>query len=454
MQQLKSIQNLQKIHTIFNHIYEWLYDQKQGSVHTDKLFDSWTVAKKRFYDAWGGNLIWEYPKKVSFDLSEREREQRLDEFIAHIYDDLSCDLANFLEKNKKGIYENKLTSDEWIDTHGVLHAFPHNIKLSRAILQLASKEKVCSTAEAEFVRCCVAELIQETKITGRLCFSVHPLDYISISENQANWRSCHALDGEFASGNLSYMMDKYTVVAYLRSERLEQLPRFPEDVPWNSKKWRMLICFDDKHQIVWANRQYPFYSKSALALVADIINDNVREWKFFDKNFSVNNWQYCMYEDGKRYKFETTSFKQFKHARADRIFQLDRPWMFYENNMIPVEDLVGNVPESFNFNDLTDSSTYVPDFMPYSVYPYHLELNDARAKGKMLIGGIPNCIFCDDQPIAYTSIPVCPDCLIESKIETEYITYCTCCGKRLLADDCKYDCGDPYCDDCYERLDN
>ena len=28
-------------------------------------------------------------------------------------------------------------------------------------------------------------------------------DYLSLSENAFNWRSCHALDGEYRAGNLS-----------------------------------------------------------------------------------------------------------------------------------------------------------------------------------------------------------------------------------------------------------
>ena len=38
-------------------------------------------------------------------------------------------------------------------------------------------------------------ILQENCVSGRLCISVHPLDFISSSENTYNWRSCHALDG-------------------------------------------------------------------------------------------------------------------------------------------------------------------------------------------------------------------------------------------------------------------
>ena len=84
-------------------------------------------------------------------------------------------------------------------------------------------------------------ILQEDKIEGTLCFSVHPLDFLSSSENTYNWRSCHSLDGEFCAGNLSYMADSATMICYLKSDKEEILPRFPEDIPWNNKKWRVFL---------------------------------------------------------------------------------------------------------------------------------------------------------------------------------------------------------------------
>lgn len=102
-----------------------------------------------------------------------------------------------------------------------------------------------------------SRIIQEDKIEGTLCFSVHPLDFLSVSENTYNWRSCHALDGEYRAGNLSYMVDRSTFICYLRGAENQKLPHFPEDVLWNSKKWRMLLYMEDKRRGLMAGRQYP-----------------------------------------------------------------------------------------------------------------------------------------------------------------------------------------------------
>ena len=97
-------------------------------------------------------------------------------------------------------------------------------------------------------------IIQEDKIEGKLCMSVHPLDFLSLSENTYNWRSCHALDGDYRAGNLSYMVDSSTVICYLKSDRDERLPNFPPEVKWNSKKWRVLLFFSNDWDMIFAGR--------------------------------------------------------------------------------------------------------------------------------------------------------------------------------------------------------
>ena len=114
-------------------------------------------------------------------------------------------------------------------------------------------------------------VIQENKITGKLCISVHPLDYLSSSENTYKWKSCHSLNGEYRAGNLSYMCDTSTIICYIKGEEEAKLPNFPSDVLWNSKKWRVLLNISDYKDIVFAGRQYPFSSIDLLNKVKDIL---------------------------------------------------------------------------------------------------------------------------------------------------------------------------------------
>lgn len=106
-------------------------------------------------------------------------------------------------------------------------------------------------------------------MTGILCFSVHPLDFLTLSENHSNWRSCHALDGEYRAGNLSYMVDKSTFICYVRSTAKASTPNLPDSEVWNNKKWRMLIYMSDNWDFMVAGRQYPLHLDSALSFIQE-----------------------------------------------------------------------------------------------------------------------------------------------------------------------------------------
>ena len=407
----------------------------------------WKKSKARFYKAWGNQFIWRYPKPVTFTISDRERKQRIAEFVDHVYDDLSCNLGDFLSKNQDGIMTNSLMNTHYTAYEGERDwNFANGLKLSKAIGQLA-KDGYCSQDTAEYARVQIAQLIQENTVTGTLCLSVHPLDYLSLSENQAHWRSCHALDGEYRSGNLSYMVDYYTVIAYLESsqERME-LPRFPMDVPWNNKKWRCLFFFDDHHQIVWAGRQYPFYNHSVLELISEILGDN-NKWNYFDSNYDNDYWWGYA-------RFRSDSFRKLWKQRKDmededRAYEFEKPMMFYNGGACPIEDLVENAQDSMQYNDLLYSSTYVPDFMVYN--PNH-NLKWMLRQPKMQVGGAVPCIWCGEDPIGYSDIMVCPDCLLHSDMECDYIYTCERCGKRMLAEDKWHYHDHIYCEHCYHEL--
>ena len=52
------------------------------------------------------------------------------------------------------------------------------------------------------------------------------------------------------------MVDKSTVICYLKSKEKYKLPNFPSSVLWNSKKWRVLIHFsNDKEKRTWNIKQ-------------------------------------------------------------------------------------------------------------------------------------------------------------------------------------------------------
>ena len=182
----------------------------QRFVNTDSLFEEWLEAKRDFIEAFGGKLIVELPDKVTFELSQEEKIKRVKDFLTAVdcnYD--NPDLARFIDIQKSGFYENKVVED--FEYNG--EKIPKGMKVIKAFKFFEKNSK-----KLENLQNAASMLIQEDKITGVLCLSVHPLDYISASENCHSWHSCHALDGDYREGNMSYMVDKNTIMCYLRED--------------------------------------------------------------------------------------------------------------------------------------------------------------------------------------------------------------------------------------------
>lgn len=109
-------------------------------------------------------------------------------------------------------------------------------------------------------------LTNQNNVKGRLCLSIHPLDYITMSDNESDWSSCMSWvdKGCYRAGTVEMMNSPYVLVAYLKSKDDMVIDNYT----WNNKKWRVLVIFDGNHAITI--KDYPYYSAT--------MNNAVLEW--------------------------------------------------------------------------------------------------------------------------------------------------------------------------------
>ena len=256
------INTINNIQDQFNEVIR--YSQNIENPKTDKLLKEWYNSKKHFIDKWGGLTI-ELPN-VAVSIDREAKKMNVEDFGR------ACSIntgnraaATFIwEQGVDAFYENRVKEDFLLGDKKITKG----MKISRALKFFTDDKAVLDRLQTYMSR-----LIQDAKLTGTLVMSVHPLDFLSSSENAHNWRSCHALDGDFRAGNLSYMVDSSTIICYIKTKDDEILPNFPDSVPWNSKKWRMLIHAGENDQIMFAGRQYPFSSKSGIDMVLKMYNN-------------------------------------------------------------------------------------------------------------------------------------------------------------------------------------
>lgn len=376
----------------------------------EACLNQWYEAKKRFIDAFDGQLIYELPQTVCFGLGEEERQMRLSCFIDRVMDYYGYDyLADFIHHRRYDFYANKLSADFYSDYDNIV--IPAGTKMIRAFKHFIHDPKVLSAIQDE-----ASMLIQEDKVSGKLCFSVHPLDFLSSSENQHKWRSCHALDGEYRAGNLSYMMDSSTVMCYLKTEGdMVQLPHFPEDVLWNNKKWRMWLFYSNDSDCAMAGRQYPFFSKSAL--------DTIHNWVAHFSKWGTAGWRWSpWYND---YITSTPGKRGLDGGEWWSCCDNDLygKWINLNRTMKRMDYFIKDQSE-LHYNDLLESTCYTP----YYMWCYDL----AGEKTSFSIGGKPTCPCCGKDIVTMSDMLVCRDCGAEYCVSdnSDMFVYCAACDTR------------------------
>ena len=396
----------------------------------DYLFETWEKNKSRFIQRFGG-LIYEWPEPIEFALDPKEKRSRAMEFansVSDVYN--NPELAEFIDENIDTFFENRVSKN-------LGEKIPEGMKLIKAFKFFESNR-----ATLRSIQDYASQLIQENKIKGTLCFSVHPLDFLSSSENTYNWRSCHALDGEYRAGNLSYMLDETTFMVYLKGADNQKLYSFG-DIGWNSKKWRMLIHSAINDDIIFAGRQYPFNSKNGIDIVLNIYNNLLSRENFRGSKYnSYGGWR-ADYVD---------SYIPYDATENAYPIELNSRYIIYNKQLVEINQAVKEGPNSLNYNDVLRSTCYN--------YPYYTILNpwfyhdvDTLLRNPIVIGMEVPCLHCGDELIHNSETMRCDDCELKFGTEdNDVYSSCDCCGARIYVDDAISvgDDGDLVCDLCYD----
>lgn len=406
----------------------------------DDLFRLWQISKQPYFKAFGNKFIYEVPEKVSFELDADSKRKKVNDFVYELKDKwLLEELGNFVFEQSKGFFDN-LVVDDYTTNNGT--------KIRKGTKLLKSFKYFINDKRLEAIQNEASRIIQENKIEGKLCFSIHPLDYLSISETTHCWRSCHSLDGEYRAGNLSYMVDESTIVCYLKSDNDTVLPHFPEDVPWNSKKWRVLLYNSNDFTMLFAGRQYPFSTKTGLDTVLNyykkIIPKPITDL-FWDppKVLTWTPWTDYMLVGNLHEFTEHIGFP----------IHLDSRHVPCGNGIKKLNSLVKDDKESCQFNDVLCSSCYEPQYtiLYYPEDEWNFAFLVSNSSTKFHIGGPTYCLECGKNIIPRgEGQMVCEDC----KNEDGKCWYCECCGECLYEDEIwtPEDSDGIFCRSCFEDM--
>lgn len=160
-------------------------------------------------------------------------------------------------------------------------------------------------------------------IQAKLVLSLHPIDFLTMSDNACNWSSCMSWShtGCYHAGTLEMMNSNMVAVAYLESdtEYALHLNETGEVYPIPNKSWRSLVFIHK--DIIVCGKSYPYHKKNlcfqVLDFVRDIVKTNVNwNYKFINQeyqdmkniegNYYLRDWFNPYYD--KRRKHHTITF--------------------------------------------------------------------------------------------------------------------------------------------------
>ena len=141
-------------------------------------------------------------------------------------------------------------------------------------------------ADFERLRLAHSQVLNCGKLKGTLCLSIHPMDYMTMSDNNCDWSSCMSWceNGCYHAGTVEMMNSRAVIVAYLESDT-EYFPCGTEYNTWSNKKWRELFIVDPG--FIAGIKGYPYHHAQMEALVIEKLKKMIGavypDWTYEDE---------------------------------------------------------------------------------------------------------------------------------------------------------------------------
>ena len=301
---------------IRNYAYDAAYvDESQKIPFVDILDMEWAHCKYRFYKAFGEKLILSKKIKVGksneeleveFDARRQTPGNPIDVFYNNFYQyfcslpnsgtklfyrgwsydsvvEWACyNLMSYPDLVKNVVPEGDVVVVPSDENHKEFKIQP-GCKIMKALGKIAERYGIEGFEEFRLEH---SRILNTPLSEEELCISIHPLDFITMSENDCGWQSCMNWHekGCYRMGTVEMMNSPCVIVAYLKSEK--DMTRF--GYQWNNKKWRQLFIVIN--EAIIGVKAYPYRSESAskeaAAMIAEVFSD--RDYDM--SNFNSYEW--------------------------------------------------------------------------------------------------------------------------------------------------------------------
>lgn len=405
------------------------YIEKWGGINSpiklkaplNYILREWNKSKQTLFNIFGEKLMLEKEIQVEDGDNKKIREinnylnstnpgtdfinsvRKLFTFNGTYFED---SYATYNLTQAKQLFTNRVAKEfSYRNKDGKVIKVPEGAKVMRVLQKIA---KEFDLPDFEIFRNHISRITEIRKSKIKFTLSIHPLDYMTMSDNANGWESCMNWTqgpGSYRAGTIEMMNSPVVVVAYITTK-----PYYPANtsIEWTSKSWRELIIVHPN--TICSVKSYPYYNIS------------------FDK--ALVNWLADLVEEKTEWRYNRKKPQESLESCSDIKAWQDK------------EDKDNYFLLHFETNEMYNDFGNTDNYGIFSINPpdnkYHTyTINYSGLMTCMCCG--ENGYWSDD-----TETVICEDC--------EPSIYCCCCDERVNINDAIEVDGEWVCEDCYNDL--
>lgn len=235
------------------------------------IFRFWEKDKNDLFQMFNQKLILEKPCTIAADISHLaknfyetlKQKPQLENFWDTLWLDFLLEKQNtifppqfmlYMTSPRRFLAQPYYSGEEFALNDKV--KIRKNMKFIKILKKCNEVFSFCSNELLSEFELAYSRVLNQRTLSGTLCLSIHPLDYLTMSDNECGWSSCMSWTkyGEYRAGTIEMMNSPCVIVAYLKSEN--ETMTLPSSLEWNSKKWRCLYIVSE--DIITSVTQYPY----------------------------------------------------------------------------------------------------------------------------------------------------------------------------------------------------
>lgn len=405
------------------------YIEKWGGINSpiklkaplDYILREWNKSKQTLFNIFGEKLMLE--KEIQVEDGDNKKIREINNYLNST--NPGTDFINSVRKlftfndtyfedtyatynltQAKQLFTNRVAKEfSYRNKDGKIVKVPEGAKVMRVLQKIA---KEFDLPDFEIFRNHISRITEIRKSKIKFTLSIHPLDYMTMSDNANGWESCMNWTqgpGSYRAGTIEMMNSPMVVVAYITTK-----PYYPANtsIEWTSKSWRELIIVHPN--TICSVKSYPYYNIS------------------FDK--ALVNWLADLVEEKTEWRYNRKKPQESLESCSDIKAWQDK------------EDKDNYFLLHFGTNEMYNDFGNTDNYGIFSINPPDNKYRTSTIN----YSGLMTCMCCGENGYWSddTETVICEDC--------EPSIYCCCCDERVNINDAIEVDGEWVCEDCYNDL--